>query len=211
MAYLLTWLLLVPQDVLPNPPPNAPQVVVEAATTTVCPAGYTCVVDEDMKAFLQLLRDQKCRAETQPTITADPVIIVVDRKGRVFGSGTGVKPYHLKFVWCNYQLDAQTNIHLDVAQHVEPTWGFRLRLKAAAGVLALDAFKDKKMYEALDGGLLVEPFFIQWANLNGYVGFRSVGLGLGFDLTTNFGGYAGYALTWGSWRSNPFIGVYFAF
>lgn len=211
MAYLLSWLLLAPQAAFPDLTPSSPQVVVEASTTQVCPEGYTCVPDEDMKAVVQLLHDQKCRAETQPTITADPVIIVVDRQGRVFGSGTGDKPYHLKLVWCNYQLDAQTNIHLDVAQRVEPTWGFRLRVKATAGLLVFDAFKERKLYEALDGGVLVEPFFIQWANVNAYVGFRSVGLGLGADITTNFGAYAGYALTWGSWRSNPFIAAYFAF
>jgi hypothetical protein len=211
MAFLLAWLLLVPQDALPDLTPSSPQVVVEASTTQVCPEGFTCVVDEDMKAFMQLLRDQKCRDETPPTIKADPVIIVVDRKGRVFGSGTGDKPYTLHLDWCNYQLEAKTQVHLDVAQRVEPTWGFRLRVKATAGLLVFDAFKERKLYEAMDGGVLVEPFFIQWANVNAYVGFRSVGLGFGADITTNFGAYAGYALTWGTWRSNPFLAAYFAF
>jgi hypothetical protein len=164
-----------------------------------------------METFIQLLKDHQCRAETEPKITADPVNIIVDRQGRVYGSGTGAQPYKLKLDWCNYELVAESEIHLGVAQRVEPTWGFRLRIKATAGLLAADAFTVSKLYEALDGGILVEPFFVQWANVNVLVGFRSFGAGLGADITTNFGLYLGYALTWGTWRSNPYLGVSFAF
>jgi hypothetical protein len=187
-------------------------VVVEEPLGPACPSGaYTCVENADLKTFILLLREQKCRAETSPTVTADSVVIIADRQGRVYGSGTGPKPYKLHIKWCNYQLDAASEIHLDVAQRVEPTWGFRLRIKATAGVLVADAFSADKLYEALDGGILVEPFFIQWANLNAFVGFRSFGAGVGADLTQNMGVYSGYALTWGSWRSNPYLGVSFAF
>ena len=84
-------------------------------------------------------------------------------------------------------------------------------MKSRARLLAADAFTVTKLYEALDGGILVEPFFVQWANVNVLVGFRSFGAGLGADITTNFGLYLGYALTWGTWRSNPYLGVSFAF
>jgi len=63
----------------------------------------------------------------------------------------------------------------------------------------------------IDGGVLLEPFFIRWANVNAYVGVRSVGGGVGIDLTKNFGVYLGYAVTWWpTWNSNPYLGISFA-
>jgi hypothetical protein len=113
--------------------------------------------------------------------------------------------------WCNYKLDAKTNLTLSVAERVEPTWGFRLRLKATFGVMGAELFRSGvKSYDALDGGLLVEGFYYRWANLNAFVGVRSVGLGVGFDLTKNVTLYIGYGLTWGTWRSSPYIGVGFS-
>lgn len=207
MLNFFPWLLLplMPMQAVEAPPP----VVVEQAEVA-CPEGFTCVVEEDMGLFLQLLRDHKCRETQPPTVTADSLTIITDRQGRVYGSGTGPKPYTLKISWCNYEIEAKSEIHLDVAQWVEPTWGFRFRVKATAGVLLADAFVVDKLYEALDGGVLVEPFFIQWANLNAHVGFRSFGAGVGFDPTLNSTIYLGYALTWGSWRSNPFLSVGFS-
>lgn len=186
------------------------QVVVDPPAH-VCPVGVTCVDNGDMQVFIQLLQDQKCRTDTQPEVTADPVTIIVDRKGRVYGSGTGPKPYTLHLKWCNYEITAKSNLTLQVAQRVEPDWGFRLRLKATFGVLGVEAFKAHEVHEALDGGLMLEPFFYHWVNLSAYVGIRATGVGVGIDLTTNFGAFVGYAITWGSWRSNPFVSVYFAF
>lgn len=197
--------------VIPDTVGDSPVVIVEPPRVQVCPDGVTCVTNPDMAVFIQLLKDARCRDEKPPEITADSVNIIVDREGRVYGSGTGPKPFTVRVKWCNYELTGASNMQLQVAQRVEPTWGFRLRLKATAGLLAIDAFKEDKLYEALDGGVLVEPFFVQWANVNGYVGFRSFGAGLGADLTTNMGVYAGYALTWGSWRSNVFTAISFAF
>jgi hypothetical protein len=220
MLTLLPWLLLLPMPALPMEPTEtaaAPAPVVEVAAPEPAPAprcasnSFTCVDNEDLKTFISLLKAQKCRTDTQPTVTADPITIVVDRQGRVFGSGTGDKPWKIHLDWCNYKLEATTNLHMDVAQRVEPTWGFRLRVKATFGVLGTELFKAKRFDQALDGGIMVEPFFIRWANLNAVVGVRSLGAGFGFDLTNNFGGYLGYALTWGTWRSNPFASVFFAF
>jgi hypothetical protein len=175
-----------------------------------CPDG-TCVEKKDLELFLQLAKDHKCRSEQDPKIKSDSVTIIVDRKGRVFGSGTGPKPYKLHIEWCNYEIDAKSNIELQVAQREEPTWGFRLRFKATFGLLVADIITEDEFHHALDGGVLFEPFFVHWGNFNVYAGVKSFGAGLGFDLTQNFGLYGGYALTWASWRSNPFASFYFAF
>lgn len=176
-----------------------------------CPEGKVCVDKEDMPAFLQLARDQKCRAEQPPKVTAGDVSIVLDRQGRVYGSGTGPRPFTVNIDWCNYQLEAKTELKVVAAQRVEPSWGFRLRLKPAFGLLVPDVFRsDSKVHKALDGGLLVEPFHVLDANLNAYVGLRSFGVGLGYDITKNMTGYAGYSVTWDSLRPNLLLGVGFS-
>jgi hypothetical protein len=178
-----------------------------------CASPSTCVPEQDMSVFVDVLKEKQCLLTEAPKIKADAVTIVVDRDGRVYGSGSDPKPYQLHLDWCNYQIDAKSNIQLQVAQRVEPTWGFRFRAKAAFGILVADIFRDEvdEFHQALDGGLLIEPFFVQLFNFSGYVGVRSVGAGLGVDITNNFGIHTGYALTWSSWRSNPFVAVYFAF
>lgn len=180
-------------------------------TPASCPEGSTCVPPEDMKVFVQLLKDQKCRNENPPKLTLDPVTVIVDRQGRVYYSGNEPKPYKVHIDWCNYQVDGTGKITMEVAQKVEPTWGFRFRAKAAFGYLPVEALEEKDGMRGFDGGLLLEPFFLQWFNVNAYVGVRSVGAGVGFDLTKNFGIYAGYAIAWGTWRSNPHAALYFSF
>lgn len=179
---------------------------------STCPQGSTCVSPQEMKVFVQLLKDEKCRNETLPKVTEDPVAIIVDRQGRVYGSGNEPMPHKLHIDWCNYQLDAAGGVQLQVAERVEPTWGFRFRPKAALGYLPVEAIAEKDASKGIDGGILLEPFFIQSINLNAYVGVRSVGGGVGMDLTKNFGVYAGYSVAWwSSWRSNLLGAVYFSF
>lgn len=195
-AFLVSLVLLLPVGVLAQEP---------------CPEGFVCVEKADMQTFLQLARDQKCRAAAPPTVTSDGVTIVVDRMGRVYGSGTGPRPFTVKMDWCNYKLEAKTELNVSAAQRIEPDWGFRLRLKPTFGFLVTEAFRsDTKFHESLDGGLLVEPFYLYWANLNVYLGVRSFGIGLGADVTKNMTVYAGYSMTWGSWRSSPYLGVGFS-
>jgi hypothetical protein len=185
--------------------------IVGTARADECPAGSTCVPPEDMQTFVQLLRDQKCRSEQVPVLKMDPVTIIVDRQGRVYYSGSEPLPYKVHVDWCNYHVEAVGKVSVQVAQRVEPTWGWRFRMKAAFAYLPLEAVLEKDATQGLDGGVLLEPFFLQSFNVNAYVGVRSVGAGVGLDLTKNFGLYAGYALALGSWRSNPHFGVSFSF
>jgi len=182
-----------------------------AHAQTACAAGSTCVPAADMQLFLQALREKKCLVETPPTLTADPVTIVIDKQGRVYGSGSDPHPFTLHMKWCTYDLTATGQTKLLAAQAVEPQAGFRFRPKATLGILAADLLSGQKFSESIDGGILLEPAYFQWVNLNGYVGVRSVGAGFGFDVTKNFGAYVGYAATWGTWRSNPFVSAYFSF
>lgn len=170
----------------------------------------TCVPPEDMQVFVRLLKDQKCRAETPPALMVDPIMVVTDHEGRIYGTGSDPKPFTVHLNWCNYVLDAKGQVSIVAAKREEPTSGFRFRPKATIGYLPVTAFDRKDGYAGLDAGLLLEPVFFSWANLNAYVGARSVGAGFGLDITRNMGFYLGYAVTWGTWQHNPHAAVSFA-
>lgn len=182
-----------------------------AAQAAECASGAVCVPPEDMTTFVALLKEKKCLQTMPPSFKLDPVTIVIDKDGRIYGTGTEPKPYKLHLDWCNYQVDAVGQVHIQAAQAIQPSWGFRFRAKAVLGILGTEALKSDSWTQGIDGGLLLEPFFLQWANVNAYVGVRAVGAGLGFDLTRNFGGYLGYAVSFAEWRSNPYAGVSFSF
>lgn len=172
--------------------------------------GGVCVPKDDLRAFVQLAREAKCRNETPPQLVADPITIVLDREGRVYGSGAAPQPYTVKLHWCNYDIEGKGQVKLIAAQREEPTSGFRFRVKATVGYLPASAYYAKDGYAGLDVGVLLEPFFWSWANVNAYVGVRAVGAGLGVDITRNMGLYLGYALAWGTWQHNPHAAVSFA-
>ena len=89
--------------------------------------------------------------------------------------------------------------------------GFRLRLKAAVGVHARDLHEGKKFLDSGDVGLMIEPFHFHRATVNGFVSFRSVGIGLGHDVTDHFGIAALANTPWDCWRPSPFLAAYFMF
>ena len=174
-----------------------------------CPG--TCVEPSDMKVFLESLREKKCLKETAPTVQSDPIEIVIDQEGHVFGSGSGPKPFTVHLSWCNYTLEAAGQTQIVVGQQTPSTYGFHFRPKASIGLLGTELLIGSKVEDSVDVGVLLDPFyFLTHFNVNLYVGVRSVGAGLGYDLTHNVGVYGGYAATWSQLRGNPMIGLYFS-
>lgn len=232
MRYLLALLLLsapvsaqqpAPAPV-PSPEPEAPPVAAEPA-----PEGCdgTCVSDEDMKKFVQLLKDRQCLDTSPPTFELDPVNIVVDKDGRVFYSGAPPHPYTVRMKWCNYEVEAQGKVNVVAAVLTPPIWGFRFRPKAYIGLLPGEAFyhaaenaaaelageatDSLSVMDVIDAGVMVDFLHYDWVNLNVAAGFRSFGGGIGADLTDNFGAYLGYANTWGTWHHNLNLSIWFSF
>lgn len=182
-----------------------------ALVSFTTPARAVEVAEDDLRAFVKLADDHKCRAKMPPLVTTDPIVIVVDQDGRVYGSGSGPKPFKVHIKWCNYDIEATGQVKLNVAVREPPTWGFRFRPKASLGILGVEAFNREHVTDAVDVGVLVEPFFYRSWNVNVAVGMRSFGAGIGFDITRNFGGYLGYAAAYSGLRSNPYAGLYFSF
>jgi len=187
-----------------------------AEAQSACENG-TCVAKEDLKAFLELAKAQKCLKETKPSFDLDPVTITIDKDGRVFYTGSEPKPYTLRMKWCSYDVEAKGKVNLVAAMREPPEWEFRFRLKAYTSLLLAEPFyptlteKKTEFADLTDIGVMVDFFHYKWLNINVALGYRSVGGGLGFDLTRNFGVYAGYGLTWGTWHHNPNVGLYFSF
>jgi hypothetical protein len=188
-----------------------------AADAAECGPPSTCVPEEDMDLFLKMAREKKCLLDTKPTFDLDPVNIIIDREGRVFFSGAEPHPYALRMTWCDYAVEAKGKVEVIAAMREPDIWGFRFRPKAYISALPFEAFytdptlDDLRVHDLIDAGAMVDFLYYDWVNLDVAVGFRSLGGGIGFDLTSNFGAYAGYSLTWGDWNHNLNLGLWFSF
>ena len=174
-----------------------------------------------------MLREKHCLQTETPTFELDPINIVVDKDGRVFYSGDKPNPYTVRMHWCSYSVEAQGKVNLVAAIQEPSVWGFRFRPKAYIGLLPIEAYniavenetldaageptKSLSFGDVWDAGLMVDFFHYDWFNINVAAGFRSFGGGFGADLTENFGIYAGYANTWGTWHHNLNLGLWFSF
>jgi hypothetical protein len=178
-----------------------------------CAQGSTCVPKKDMDTFVELLKEKKCLQTEKPTFTLDPITVVTDEKGRVFYTGNDpAHPYKLKMSWCSFEAEGTGKVDVVAAMQVPSTWGFRFRPKAYLGYLPLQpVVYSKTANEGIDAGLMLDFFHVQYGNLNAAVGIRSFGLGLGVDVTGNFGLYAGYAMSWKDWNHNLNTAFWFAF
>jgi hypothetical protein len=174
-----------------------------------CDEGV-CVDREDLEKFIQLAEDAKCRETTPPTFQLDPISVIVDKDGRIYGSGSDPQPYKLTMTWCNYQVEGRGQVQIIAAKRIPKEYGFRFRPKAAMGYLPLVALEEHTAASGVDIGILLEPVYYHWVNLNGYVGVRSAGAGVGLDVTRNMGVYLGWAITWGAWQQNVHAAVSFA-
>lgn len=194
----------------PAPEPKAPP-------EATCEPPATCVPEADMQVFVKLLKEKRCELDEAPKFTLDPINIVVDKQGRIFYSGAEPHPYTLKMTWCGYDVTAQGKVDIVAAMQEPETWSFHFRPKAYIGALPLEAAyelpegESRKVTDLVDAGFMADFFHYEWFNLNAALGFRSAGGGVGFDLTENFGAYAGYAITWGSWHHNFNVGLWFSF
>lgn len=169
-----------------------------------------CVEHKDLEQFVELAEQAKCREDTSPAFKLDPITVVVDEEGRVYGSGSDPQPYKLSMTWCNYQVEGEGQVAIVAAKRIPKEYGFRFRPKVAFGYLPVTAFQTEDASRGLDLGMLLEPVYYHWSNFNGYVGIRSAGAGVGLDLTRNLGLYLGWAITWGTWQQNPHVAVSFA-
>lgn len=175
------------------------------------PDNFVCLPREDFQRFLDIALERQCLERKPPTFQVDSITVLTDTEGRVFYTGADPsKPYQIHMRWCHYDVTAEGEVTLVAAMQTPPTSGVRFRPKAYLGYLPLKLSKGR-LNDGVDAGLLVDWLFIQEFNLNASAGFRSLGIGVGVDLTQNFGVYAGYALGYTAPTHNINASLYFAF
>lgn len=177
---------------------SAVRSTVTVITQADCPEGFVCVKIEDMAKVLHVLRERQCLQETEPTFDISEVKIIIDKDRRVYYTGSGPESkYIVTMKWCPFTVTAEGEVKMNVGIMEPPVWGFRFRPKAYMGYIPLLPFFDGNGFsDGVDAGLMVDFVHYRWANLNVALGFKSFGLGVGVDITKNFGGYAGYGMIW---------------
>ncbi len=171
-----------------------------------------CVAKKDLDVLLDVAAQHKCRGATEPTLSLDDIRVVVDKKGRVYGSGAEPYPYTIKLDWCNYQIVSKGHVRIIAARAFEPFWEFQLKPRFYASILPVRVFEDSSAWvSAFDVGLGMEFFHAgPWAATAG-LGIRSGSLQGSLDLTDNFGFMVGYGVQWKDFTPTPLIGGFFRF
>lgn len=183
-----------------------------------CPVGYVCLADDIYSQLYDKVQELKAIEEGQPTFEWDgPLIILTDEKGRVFSNSTGEDVDYLlqgSLTWGHVSADLAMSIELDVRKKDPPPYGFRLRPKLLSSYLILRTDLTDVM-KAVDFGLDLDFLYWRKWNLSGYVGARSVGVDVGFDVFSNSGVAVGAHWAWPSGTEffpfTPAVGWYFAF
>jgi len=210
-----------PQPTASPPPLPCPPEVTES--------GGTCLTKEQREKIVEALKElddiHRSKAELE---FPEPIVIVRDWEDRVYVNGGERKPVKVKLrIGGHVDRDLEARLPVRVFYREKPPdpW-FRLRIRAQFGILvpqlvrsvrnaASDASpeRDGGLEEFWDAGIGWDFFHVpDWGlNLAAYTGIRSLGGGLGMDLTKNFGLYAGYGVTYDGWDHSLLTSAYFAF
>lgn len=236
LPLLLTLTIISPAALTDTSPELPPEEEVVEESADDCPEDKVCL-DKDtyFEQVKPLLLKLKYIEENPPEVKVDGFTIVTDAEGRVFTDGTGDKPIKGTATWKDEETGTDYTVEFESQQDVtihkkppkpKPVWGFRLRVKA--GLLLLTALPNwfeepptdipSALNMGLDGfdlALIAEPLFLYDFNVQAYVGLRSIGAGLGWDITKNFGIMGGVSTLYVGLPLNPtispFMGLYFSF
>lgn len=186
-----------------------------AATAADCipPDGGKCLDKEQLEAVKKAVRelDSIHSAAAEVTIQ-DPVVIVHDWDGRVYVNGGPSRPIRAKLtVGPTVERDLTVTVPVQVYYRDKPPDPmFRLRIRAQAHVLPIEAFRPG-VSRFWDAGVGWDFFHLGPVNAALFTGVYSAGGGLGLDVTRNFGFYAGYSLVYDGLRSTAAAGAYMSF
>jgi hypothetical protein len=186
-----------------------------SAQDCVPPSGGKCLSADQfgsVKSALEELDGIK-KAEMTGEVL-DPVVIVHDWDERVYVNGGDGKPIRMRVRVGTVDRTLAVKLPTTVYYREKPADPmFRLRFRAQVGVLPVELYRTATgtKQQFWDAGFGLDFFHVGLVNLSLNVGAASSGLGLGFDLTKNFGLTVGYAAVYDGLRSGAFAGAYFSF
>jgi len=195
----------------PSPPPQ-----------DACPVkkdGGVCLSKEQKEELKKAVQELKDIHETPVELEVEPIIIIRDWEDRIYINGQDGKPLKGKIkIGETIDRDIQSELEIQVHYRPEPPPPmFRLRIRAQAGFLStplINVFDGSNtFYDAFDVGIGWDFFGIHKIHMNvaAYTGLRSVGAGVGFDITKNFGIYGGYSFIYQNFQSSGLLQIYFSF
>lgn len=180
------------------------------------PPGGKCITAQQLSEIKQAL-DELGNIHSAPAVvtTNDKIEIIQDWGGRVYVNGGSTATLKL-------QLSLGDTVKREMALELTPIIStrekpedppFRLRIRAQAGLLATQLVRTSEgHYQTFwDMGISLDFFHVSSFNVASYLGVNSLGAGVGYDLTRNFGPYIGYSLAYEGPSSSLLIGAYFSF
>lgn len=209
-ALLTLLLLLVPVRAFAQAPEEHP----------ACPEPFAaCLSAEQRDRVLKAIEELDEIHRSPAMVDIDgPIVVIRDWENRVFVNGGSTKPLRLKLT-IGSTIDRDLEVEVPVQVHYreappQPWLALRLRVRAHAGILLPEAVRSVKdgevdpfWYAGLDLDFLKLGDFNVWT----HVGSAGPGLGVGVDVTKNFGTNVGMAVKWDGWTPTMLTGVYFAF
>ena len=190
--------------------------ITNAKAECVPPEGGKCLTKDQFEAVKSNLAELDSIHKYPAVVnTNDEIIIIHDWNGRVYTNGGDKNPLSFK-LYIGETIERDMAIVLPTKVYYRPKPPdpmFRLRIRAQVGLIALEFTKitTGKIQNLFDAGLGWDFFHYKNANVAVYTGMRSVGAGVGFDLTRNFGPYIGYSLVYDGFRSSAQAGFYMSF
>ena len=172
-----------------------------------CPTGYKCIPEAQAAQVKAVLEEYACmeRAvqEGALSVSLEPYRVVVTSAGQIIAQET------LKgtISWCKWELRWSLYPKFDVTKEIPPvvpTYGARVR--ARVGVLIVPDM-NRSLREMFDPVLFLESFYWRAFHISSHVGIRTLGTGIGMDITNTVDAYAGVGVTWGSWDVVPVFGL----
>lgn len=186
------------------------------ADDCVPPEGGKCLDKQQLDSVKKAVKELDEIHSSPAVVTVeDPVVIVHDWDGRVYVSGGATKPVRMKLrIGSTVERDLAVTVPVQVYYRDKPPDPmFRLRIRAQAHVLPFEAFREDELGRRRfwDAGVGWDFFHLGDFNVSAFTGVYSAGAGLGWDVTRNFGVYAGYSLLYDGFRSSLATGVYMSF
>jgi len=157
------------------------------------------------KELIKKAKELEELQKAQPSMTLDPLVIAIDKDGRVFVKDQLQGKLNIG----NLDYDVAMKLDTQVVKAKKEEYGFNLTFKA--GVLQnYERQDDGSITSYTSGALVIEPFYYRHYNANLVVGPRLYGPALGVDLTEHFDALVGLGLLYNNDKTF-FLGAAFDF
>ena len=192
----------------------AASFIVSSVQAQEITAPQKCLTEDQYKKIVEAIKElDSIKKSEMIGEFSEPIVIVHDWNGRVYVNGGDGKPLHLKVKVGTVDRTLAVQLPASVFYREKPPDPmFRLRIRAQAGVILPDAWKkDADRASFLEAGIGWDFFHLGPFNTAIHTGVSSAGIGLGVDLTKNWGLTAGYSLVYRDFHPGALVGTFFSF